>query len=115
MAQTIESYLRSMVDYEISDDTIATILYKRAITSATLISDVSEQSADLALADLYMRCSIKPTSFTGAQDSDGGWSHKDSTITMSNADRRGLIVLANDIYRKYGEPTKADIKLVNLW
>ena len=115
MAQTIETYLRSMVDYDISDETIATILFKRAITSGFTIDAVDQKSANLALADLYMRCSIKPTSFTGAQDSDGGWSHKDSTITMSNADRRALIVLANDIYRKYGEPVKADIKLVNLW
>lgn len=104
-----------MVDYEVSDDTIATILYKRAIISDSSIDTVDQKSADLALADLYMRCSIKPTSFTGAQDSDGGWSHKDSTITMSNADRRGLIALANDIYRKYGESTKADVKIVNLW
>ena len=115
MALTIEDYLKGKVLYEIPAETLASILYDRSIEDGSAMSAIPPKSADLALADLYMWCGRIPTSVTGAEDADGGWKHKGSTIQVSSAERSVLKSLANDIYRKYGESTKADIKLVNLW
>jgi len=110
-----ELYIRGAVSFDVPDLTLNNIRISRAITYAQDVSELSTQKLELALADVLMYGASRPSSVSGAKDSDGGWSHTDGSTTIGNSDRIFLRTRALDIYKKYGETTGSiGIKFGNL-
>lgn len=102
---TIEQWLSGMVDYNLPQNTLASVLYNNGVEIGTPIEDVTERQRDLSLADLYMwLCSSSSTS-GGELISDGGWQHQKAAKNV--VDRQGLRALARSLYLKWNSP-KAD-------
>ena len=100
-----ELYIRGAVSFDVPDITLNNIRISRVIKYAQDVSELSTQTLELALADVLMYGASRPSSITGAKDSDGGWSHTDGSTTIGNSDRIFLRTRALDIYKKYGENT----------
>lgn len=108
---TIEQFLRGLVDFNVSDSTLASILYLRQVVMGTDVECVSEKQRDLCLADLYVYMSNSSTITSGEYESDGGWQHRSAAQNVTN--RSELRKMAKDIYRKWGDP-KADSHVGNV-
>lgn len=96
----IEQYLRGKVDFEISDATMASVLFDRGVEKHTDVADTTEMQRDLCLADLYMFVSRSSISTSGEYESDGGWQRKKASKTVNN--RAGYVKLARVLYEKWG-------------
>lgn len=102
---TIERWLMGMVDFNVPDATIESILFNNSVTSGTAVSQVDERSRDLCLADLYMWLTASSTATSGEYVSDGGWQHQKSNKVV--VDRAGLRAAALRLYQKWNSE-KAD-------
>lgn len=102
---TIERWLMGMVDFNVPDTTIESILFNNGVTSGTPVSQVDERSRDLCLADLYMWLTTSSTATSGEYISDGGWQHQKANKVV--VDRAGLRAAALRIYAKWNSE-KAD-------
>lgn len=112
---TIEVYLKYKTGYSITDEAISTILEDRGVAAGTEVSSLSEQDKELCCADLYMYCATAPTIMNGKEDSHGGWKHRESGYQSSAGDKNRLIIMADNIYKKYGlKPSTATFKIVKL-
>jgi len=100
-----EAYIRGAVSFDIPDLTLNNIRISRGIKFGQDVAELSTEILDLALADVLMYGASRPSSVTGAKDSDGGWSHTDGSVAIGNSDRIFLRTRALDIYKKYGETT----------
>lgn len=100
---TIKDYLANIVNFDIPSEALDAILAKRGVYGEVPFADLELRDTELCTADLYIWICTSPTKYGGVSDSDNGWSHKDSGYTLSSADKKRLIGLANDIYDKYGE------------
>lgn len=96
----IEQYLRGKIDYEITDATMASILFDRGISANTSVENTTEKQRDLCLADLYVFVSRSSISTSGEYESDGGWQKKKASKTINN--RGGYVRLAKALYEKWG-------------
>lgn len=114
---SIVSYLKGKVGFEISDSALNAILADRGTDSTTDISDITEKQRELLYADVLMWGATLPTTYSGAKESDGGWSHTEGSSTIQAADKKRFESIANDIYSKYNDPkrAKSKIKIINLW
>lgn len=99
----IEAYLRGCVGFEVTDAAINTILVKRNLLAGTDVTGVDKRTRELCEADLYMWCASTPSTMGSVEDSDGGWKHREGGTQSSAYDKRNLRIMANDIYRRYGE------------
>lgn len=102
----IESYLRGLVGFDVPDSAITSILIYRQIDFDADVNDLTKEQKELAYADLLMWAATNPTSYTGAKDSDGGWSHTEASKTISVSDKKRFEQMANDIYIKYNDCRK---------
>jgi len=98
-----ELYIRGAVSFDVPDITLNNIRISRGISYLQDVSELSVKIQELSLADVLMYGASRPSSVTGAKDSDGGWSHTEGGSTISNSDRIFLRTRALDIYKKYGE------------
>ena len=98
-----ELYIRGSVSFDVPDLTLNNVRISRGILYLQDVSELSTEKLELALADVLMYGASRPSSVTGAKDSDGGWSHTEGGTTISNSDRIFLRTRALDIYKKYGE------------
>jgi len=96
---TIEQYLRGKVDFNLTDATLASILFDRGVAEGADVTTVTEQQRDLCLADLYMFLATSSTSSSSEVESDGGWTKQKSNKNVVN--RSGFINLANTLYSKW--------------
>lgn len=117
---TVEDYLRGCVGFDITDEAIATILVDRGIPSGTYVVELDKRLKDLCKADLYMWCASTPSVKGSVEDANGVWKHKEGGTESSAFDKRNLRIMANDIYKRYGENTvKSTIKLnargIRIW
>ena len=99
---TIEDYLKGMIGYPVSDESISAVEINRGITAGSDVSVVTERQRDLAIADLLMVVCQTPST-TGTEDAMGDWKHKTSGLAVTNSS--ALIKRANAIYSKYDEST----------
>lgn len=99
-AYTIETWLAGMVDLDISETTLKSILFNNNIVVGTPAASCSEMQRELCLADLYMWVSQSSTASTGEYESDGGWQHQRSAKNV--ADRNAFRARANELYKKWG-------------
>lgn len=112
----IEEYLRGLVSYDIPDNTIKSILFKRDVTPGIDISDVSEKDRDLCLAEVYLWCATTPSAKNNTEDADGDWKHIEGGWQTSAFDKRQLRAMAKELFNKWGETdtTIKKITLINL-
>ena len=111
----MSDFLKNSVPGNVSDAAIIPISMKRgfSIQDDAVLMDVRKR--DLATADLYVLMASSPSSYTGPHEMDFYWSHKGASYSMSSSDKSMLLKMANDIYRKYGEPLFGNtINLINL-
>lgn len=112
---SIESYLRGLVAYEVPNNALSGILYKRGIPFNSPIDSIELRLLELCEADLYMWCAKTPMSKSSSEDSDGDWKHTDGGWKASETDKSMLRESAKAIYLKYGEKIgNRVIRIVNL-
>lgn len=105
-AYTIELWLRGMVDYDIPDSTLKSILFNNNIDFGADAKGLTEKERDLCLADLYMWLSASSTSTSGESVSDGGWQHTKSNKVVT--DKAILRQKASALYAKWDSPKVAE-------
>lgn len=112
----LKDYLTSMVSFQVPDATISCILELRGATTATEFSSSDLKTAELSLADVLMYGATLPSSKSGAKDADGGWSHSEGSVSISDNDKAGFRSRSLALYSKYGEKFASNIgiKLTNL-
>lgn len=113
---TIESYLRGLVGFDITDEALESILFDRDVSSDTDITTLTRKQKDLLYADMLMWAATRPSSYTGTKESDGGWSRTEGSSTLLKSDKERFEELANNIYDRYDDDRKAqsDIRIIKL-
>lgn len=110
-----EQYIQGATSFDIPDLTLNNIRLTRGVTLGQDTAELSKKTLELSLADALMYGASRPSSVGGSKDSDGGWSHTDGSVTISNSDRIFLRTRALDIYKSYGENSgSTGITLTNL-
>lgn len=111
---TLMDYFGGLVNAPVSAEGIRTILARRALDPTALFEGETRE-IELASADLYKWIATSPYRVGSTGDSDNGWEHTSAGWTLTEADRKYYLMLANDIYDKYDEPTvgKSVIKITN--
>lgn len=111
----IEEYLRGVVSYQVADNALNSILFKRKIAAGEMASALTEKQLDLCTADLYLWCATTPSTQNNTEDSDGGWKHVEGGWQTSAYDKRELRAMAKELYGKWGEnmPGKSKMKIVH--
>lgn len=104
---TIEEYLIGSVNFEVTDDAISVILVDRNVQPNTDVSLLIERDKELCKADLYMWVASSPNRKGVVSDSDNSWSHSDGGFTLTDADKRTYVSLANLLYDKWDEAKRA--------
>lgn len=114
-SMTLLSYFGGLVNAPVSAEGIRTILAKRGLDCNELYMGANERDVELATADLYKWIATSPYRVGSTGDSDNGWEHTSAGWTLTEADRKYYLQLANDIYEKYDEPTvgKSRITITN--
>jgi len=98
---TIEQYLQGKVDYELSEKTMASILFDRSVAANTLVENTTLKQRELCLADIYMFLATSSTSTSGEYESDGGWQRQHSNKNV--VDRGAFRAMAQALYDKWSE------------
>lgn len=101
--RTVEEYLRGCVGFDVEDNAIATILEDRDIAPGTSSKSLTRKQKELCKADLYMWCASTPSIKGSVEEAHGTWKHKEGSTESSAYDKRNLRIMANEIYKKYGE------------
>lgn len=114
---SIVSYLTGKAGFDVPEITINAILADREVDATADINDLTRKTKDLLFADVLMYGTTLPTTYSGAKESDGGWTHTGETSTIQKADKERWYNAAQAIYSLYNDPKKAksSIKIVNLW
>lgn len=113
---TIEDYLRGMVGFDVPESALSVIRINRKIQKGTDVNELEQKTIDLAYADLLMWGSTNPSSYTGAKNSDGGWTQTEASKTLTVSDKREFKNQAMAIYKKYGDPRySSKIRIINLY
>ena len=107
----IESYLRGLVGFDVTDAALTSMLLSRKIDFNADINDLTQKDLDLLYADLLMWASTNPSSYTGSKEADGGWSHTEASKTITATDKKRYEQMANDIYIKYGDSRKSSANI----
>lgn len=101
-----EIYIQGLFPITIPEATLGSVMFNRGIQSETEVFFVSEKSRELAFADICVYFSRLPSGYTGSKDSDNGWSHTESSYSLTASDKAVYRAEANGIYLKYGETSK---------
>lgn len=111
---TVEAYLRGCVGFDVTDDALTSILIDRDVAPGTDVTELDKRTKDLCKADLYMWCASTPSVRGSVEDANSVWKHKEGGTESSAYDKRNLRIMANDIYKRYGENTvSSTIKMVS--
>lgn len=95
---TAFDYLASRVKFEVPEQTIIGIMYKRGIDRDSLIGDNENNVLELAYADILKWFIIGPSKVNNTSDSDNGWTHTGGGYDLSDEDRSEMEAEANAIY-----------------
>ena len=97
---TAFDYLASRVKFEVPEQTILGIMYKRCIDRDSLICDNDNDTLELAYADILKWFIVGPSKVNTTSDSDNGWTHSGGGYELSDEDRYEMKAEANAIYAK---------------
>lgn len=95
------AYLKGLVGFDIPDDSLNVILLKRNVHGNDDVVNIDVKTKDLLYADVLMYGTSIPSSYGGEEDSDNGWTHKESSRTVTTSDKKRWDALAKIIYQKY--------------
>lgn len=98
---TIGEYMRGIVRFHVSDETIGAILLNRDLYKCSDASSLTKREKDLLRADLLMVGYYSASSTTGEKKTHGGFSHTEKSEAF--ASREDWRRIANNIYRQYGD------------
>lgn len=101
--RTILDWLCDIVNFPISEGAANDILTERGVDGSSLLPEVDKRTKDLCRADLYVWVCTSPNRRGDISDSDNSWSHKEGGYTLSDADKKRFMTLANNIYEMYDE------------
>ena len=101
---TINEYLSGLTAYDVTEEAVATILYRVGVQEEAVLDEITVRQRDLCEAYLYVWCAMLPTTTGSIEDSDSGWTHREGSKQISAADKNRLLKLANAIFAKYGLP-----------
>ena len=104
-AYTVETWLRGMVDFDLTQETLAAILFNRNIPAGTPAVNLTEKQRDLCYADVLMYAAGSSVKASGEYISDNGYQLQKSAKNVF--DRRALRDQAMRLYAKWNDP-KAD-------
>ena len=116
---TITRWLRAKTELilDLSDDFIyATLLHRGVEDDDLLVSDISEKTRDLILADTYYGAAVSSVKSGTQGEADGGWTHYVAIKNVVNRD--ALMQMAKDLYDKWDEPfedPKPKIRMKDLY
>lgn len=112
---TVVQYLGGIVNFPVAEEGVKSILAKRGVDFSYTLELVDARTLELATADLYAWIATSPYRVGSVGDSDNGWEHTSAGWTLTEADRKYYLGLANDIYDKYDEPTvgRSRIRIYN--
>ena len=97
---TIEAYIQGKFPIIVD---ISSFMIDRGVDTGTNALEVSQQNRDLLYADTCAFAAKMPSSQSGARDTDGQWSHTDSSYRLTNEDRSFYQKEANRIYKLYND------------
>ena len=103
--RTAEDYIRGISGPELTDGTIANILFKRNVAPDDSVIGLEKRTIELLEADTYIAFSLVPSVKAGVEDADGNWKHKEGGGQITNEDKRWWRQKAREIYLRYGETT----------
>lgn len=111
---TLLDYFGGLVNAPVSAEGIRTILARRLLDPIDMYEGETKK-IELATADLYKWIATSPYRVGSTGDSDNGWEHTSAGWTLTEADRKYFLGLADEIYEKYDEPTvgKSKIRISN--
>lgn len=95
---TAFDYLVSRVKFEVPEQTVLGIMYKRCIDRDSLIYDNDNNTLELAYADILKWFIVGPSKVNNTSDSDNGWTHSGGGYELSDEDRYEMKAEANAIY-----------------
>lgn len=95
---TAFDYLASRVKFDVPEQTILGIMYKRGIDRDSLICDNENNILELAYADILKWFIVGPSKVNNTSDSDNGWTHSGGGYELSDEDRYEMKAEANAIY-----------------
>lgn len=101
--RTILDWICDIVNFPVSECAASDILVERGIDPKTDFQSVEKRDKDLCRADLYVWICTSPTRKGDNSDSDNSWEHKEGGYTLSEADKKRFMALANNIYDMYEE------------
>ncbi|SBV91938.1 hypothetical protein [uncultured Dysgonomonas sp.] len=107
----IENYLKGLVGFDVTNAALTSMLIYRNVDFNSDINDLTQKQLDLLYADLLMWASTNPSSYTGAKQSDGGWSQTEASKTLTATDKKRYEQMANDIYIKYNDSRKSSANI----
>ena len=104
---TVKDYIQGYFEDNIfSDNNINFVLKKHDIEDGSIDVDlISEKQKDLSIADLHLILANRLNG-DGEEIARGDFSIKDRSVTMTNDDREYHRRIANQLYKKWGEPTQ---------
>lgn len=121
-SNSIEQYLRGKVGFEVTDETLLSVLRDRDVTSGSDAGELDIRTKELLYADLCRWFLTAPSVSGSVEDANGVWKHKEGSSQYTAADKKHILAIANAIYSRYGEPlipTNSRIKIytrgIKLW
>lgn len=111
--RTILDWLCCTVNFQVDEQAASDILSNRGVDVKSAIEDVEKKDKDLCKADLFVWLCTSPTRKGDDADSDNSWAHKVGGYTLSEADKKRLMAMANAIYEMYDEekPYKSKVRI----
>lgn len=98
----VKEYISGLVAFEVSDDALNAILFKRKADAYADAESLTQKQCELLHADLLMYGWSKPSSTGGEKKAHGGFSHTTRSETFNYRDK--WYQLAQSIYKKWGDP-----------
>lgn len=107
---TLEEYLYGCVNIDVPREVIVRICLDRDIDFNEDAMSVEKSLRDLCKADLLVWMVMGVTRRGTVADSDNGWSHSDGGFTITDADKKLFLKMANKIYADNGEELIGGVK-----
>lgn len=109
--QTIGDYIYGCVAFDVPNSAAVFVARKAGIESIDEpIDDIDEATLKKCEAYLYLWISTSPYKKGSKTDKDNDWSHSDGGYTLTEADRKYYLKLANGIFEELGMPKVAEAK-----
>lgn len=101
-SEMIEDYLKGKAGFNVPDSMISAVMIDGGIPRGTYVSDLDQRTRELLLADLLYSAITIPSRTGSAEDSDGGWKHKEAEVEFTATDKKIMLQRANELRARWG-------------